>query len=157
LSGAGLLPVTVEGWSERAWAHPEALATLSAREPRGRHRTTFLTPFDSLLWNRARVLRIFGFHQRLEAYTPAPKRIHGYFAMPLLSGGRLVGRMDPGREGKTLVARQLSVDPGAEPAMARALVEAAAWVGCERVVLERVEPAQSKPAISALIRAAGLG
>ena len=100
------MPVTVEGWAKPAWADPAALET----SPRGRHRTTLLSPFDSLIWERARTERIFGFTHRLEAYVPKPKRVHGYFAMPLLAGGRLLGRVDPAREGTTLVARQVSLD-----------------------------------------------
>ena len=88
-----------------------------------------------------RTLRMFGFEHSLEAYVPKPKRIHGYFAMPLLAGGRLVGRVDPVRRGATLVARQLSLDTAAavEP-MARALREAAEWVGCTAVELGQVSP-----------------
>ena len=66
------------------WADP---AALGGARPRGRHRTTLLSPFDSLVWDRARTVRVFGFQHRLEAYVPAPKRVHGYFAMPLLAGG----------------------------------------------------------------------
>ncbi|MEU7069728.1 crosslink repair DNA glycosylase YcaQ family protein [Streptomyces narbonensis] len=130
VESSGLVPVTVAGWGKPAWADPVALAS----EPRGRHRTTLLSPFDSLIWERARTERIFGFTHRLEAYVPKPKRVHGYFAMPVLSGGRLVGRVDPAREGGTLVARQVTLDgPKAVPAVARALREAAEWVGCDAV------------------------
>lgn len=136
IADSGLLPVTVAGWSKPAWADPEALATV----PRGRHRTTLLSPFDSLVWERARTERIFGFSHRLEAYVPKPKRVHGYFAMPVLAGGRLVGRVDPAREGRTLVARQVTLDgPKAVPALAQALVEAAGWVDCTNVRVERVD------------------
>jgi uncharacterized protein len=141
-----LVEVEVEGWRDRAWAAPEALAALGAR---GRHRTTLLSPFDSLVWDRRRTERLFGFTHRLEAYVPAAKRVHGYFAMPLLAGGRLVGRVDPGREGRTLVAKQLTVDVRAAPAMAAALREAAEWVGCDAVRLDRVEPAAVAPALQA--------
>ncbi|MFJ2112995.1 winged helix-turn-helix domain-containing protein [Streptomyces sp. NPDC087850] len=136
IAESGLVPVTVEGWAKSAWADPEALATA----PKGRHRTTLLSPFDSLIWERARTERIFGFTHRLEAYLPKPKRVYGYFAMPLLSGGRLLGRVDPAREGKTLVAKQVSLEtPGAVGPMARALREAAEWVGCSDVRVERVD------------------
>ena len=69
---------------------------------------------------------MFGFEHSLEAYVPKAKRVHGYYAMPLLAGGRLLGRVDPVRQGQTLVARQLSLDSAAAVApMARALREAA--------------------------------
>ncbi|MFD7225783.1 winged helix-turn-helix domain-containing protein [Streptomyces sp. NPDC059892] len=148
LADSGLVPVTVEGWGKPAWAAPEALATT----PRGRHRTTLLSPFDSLIWERARTERIFGFTHRLEAYVPKPKRVYGYFAMPLLSGGKLLGRVDPAREGNTLVAKHVSLEtPRAVPAMAQALREAAEWVGCSDVRVERVDaPALRGPLVDAL-------
>lgn len=152
---AGLVPVTVDGWGGgSAWADPAALAQLSGAADgadggdgsagaakAGRHRTTLLSPFDSLIWYRERAERIFGFSHRLEAYVPKEKRIHGYFAMPLLHRGALVGRVDPAREGRTLVARQVSLESaGAVRPMAKALAEAAAWVGCTDVRIERVVP-----------------
>ncbi|MFF4581649.1 winged helix-turn-helix domain-containing protein [Streptomyces sp. NPDC001389] len=146
VADSGLVPVEVEGWGKPAWAHPGALAS----EPRGRHRTTLLSPFDSLVWDRPRTERIFGFTHRLEAYVPKPRRIHGYFAMPLLAGGRLQGRVDPGREGRTLVARQLSLTtPKAAGAMALALREAAEWVGCDAVRVERARDAAEAAAVTA--------
>ncbi|MDQ1375347.1 MAG: uncharacterized protein QOJ09_2685, partial [Actinomycetota bacterium] len=132
IEATGLVPVAVQGWSQPAWADPAALA---AGPPRGRHRTTLLSPFDSLVWERARTLRVFGFAHRLEAYVPAPKREYGYFTMPLLAGGRLVGRVDPKRVGKTLTARAWLDDERARPALDDALEEAAAWVGCDSVTL----------------------
>jgi uncharacterized protein YcaQ len=78
--------------------------------------------------------------------VPAAKRVHGYYTMPLLARGRLVGRVDPARSGRTLVARKLSLDTAAATeAMARALGEAAAWVGCDNVELGQVEPARLEP------------
>ncbi len=147
---AGLTPVAIAGPSGNSgasgfapgWADPAALAGESAGR-RGRHRVTLLSPFDSLIWDRKRTRQIFGFEHGIEAYVPKPKRVHGYYAMPLLAGGRLAGRADPAREGKTLVARQVSLDraTAAEP-MAQALREAATWVGCDNIRLERVEPAR---------------
>ncbi|HUQ16525.1 MAG TPA: crosslink repair DNA glycosylase YcaQ family protein, partial [Candidatus Saccharimonadales bacterium] len=140
IRAAGLIPVRVWGWTAAAWADPAALAALGVAT-RGRHRTTLLSPFDPLVWDRARLLRIFGLAHKLEAYTPAAQRVHGYFAMPVLAGGRIVGRVDPGREGTTLIAKRVSADPGAEPAIARALVEAAGWVGCDTVGVMETRPA----------------
>jgi len=135
----GLVEVRVAGWREPAWAHPDALERLGAR---GRHRTTLLSPFDSLVWDRRRTQRTFGFKHRLEAYVPAAKRVHGYFAMPLLTRGRLAGRVDPGRDGRTLVAKRVTLEAPAVDAMAGALREAAAWVGCDNVAVLEVEPAE---------------
>jgi uncharacterized protein YcaQ len=76
--------------------------------------------------------------------------VHGYFTMPLLAGGRLQGRVDPGREGSTLVAKRLSCEARAVGAMATALREAAAWVGCDAVALGDIDP----PALRAPLAAA---
>ncbi|MEV0262264.1 crosslink repair DNA glycosylase YcaQ family protein [Streptomyces sp. NPDC050617] len=151
LADTGLVPVEVEGWAKPAWADPAALADESAAK-RGRHRTTLLSPFDSLVWDRPRTERIFDFTHRLEAYVPRPKRVHGYFAMPLLAGGRLLGRVDPAREGTALVARQVSLaGRKAVAPMAQALREAAEWVGCDTVRVERCDdPALAKALINAL-------
>ena len=122
------------------WADPAALAQAHGGAG-GRHRVTLLSPFDSLVWDRKRTRRMFGFDHSLEAYVPRAKRVHGYYAMPLLAGGRLAGRVDPVRQGQTLVARQLSLTSAAATTpMARALREAAEWVGCSAVAVERVDP-----------------
>ncbi|MEV0536380.1 crosslink repair DNA glycosylase YcaQ family protein [Kitasatospora sp. NPDC050463] len=153
LADSGLVPVEVAGWGPAgapaaAWADPAALATA----PRGRHRTTLLSPFDSLIWDRPRTERIFGMTHRLEAYTPKHKRVHGYFAMPLLAGGRLVGRVDPAREDRTLVARQVSLDSARHvEALATALREAAAWVGCDGVRVEALGDEALRPALEKLL------
>jgi uncharacterized protein YcaQ len=146
LPQTGLVPVRVAGWASPAWS-PES--TLDQGVPRGRHRTTLLSPFDSLVWDRARTARIFGLDHRLEAYVPKPLRQHGYFSMPVLAGGQLIARVDPARVDGTLVARQVSVIPAhATPArmpatsaaIRDALSEAASWVGCDAIAIERVSP-----------------
>jgi uncharacterized protein YcaQ len=155
LERAGLVSVRVRGWKDPAWADPSLLEELGAGL-RGRHRTTLLSPFDSLVWDRARTERLFGFEHRLEAYVPKAKRIHGYFAMPLLTAGKLVGRVDPGRDGAAFVAKQATVEPGHVPALANALAEAAAWVGAGSVVVERLEPPETRAALVSLLGEAGL-
>jgi uncharacterized protein len=158
---AGLTPVVIDGGGTAVpgWADPAALAAASAAgQPgtaRGRHRVTLLSPFDSLIWDRKRTLRMFGFEHSLEAYVPKAKRVHGYFTMPLLARGRLLGRVDPARSGQTLVARQLSLDtPRAAEPMARALTEAASWVGCDSVKLGHVQPPELQPRLQAALSAA---
>ncbi len=167
---AGLVPVEVSagklGPAVRAWADPAALqqgggladpaGTASLASRRGRHRTTLLSPFDSLVWDRKRTMRVFGFQHSLEAYLPQAKRVHGYYTMPLLAGGQLVGRVDPARSGSTLIARKLTMDkPGAAEPMAQALVEAASWVGCDSVKLQQVEPARLEQRLRSALAAHG--
>jgi uncharacterized protein YcaQ len=152
---AGLIPVTITGARSSSgsgvWADPAALAEDRAAL-RGRNRVTLLSPFDSLIWDRKRTRQMFGFEHSLEAYVPKHKRVHGYFTMPLLAGGQLAGRVDPAREGKTLIARKVSLEraSAAEP-MAQALREAASWVGCDDVRLEQIEPAQHASRLTAAL------
>lgn len=174
---AGLVPVEVAGWGQPAWASPAWLAALSSGSVPERSRTTLLTPFDPLVWTRERVERVFGMRHRLEAYVPAPLREHGYYAMPVLAGGRLVARVDPARNGATLVARHVTfartfagsgaggrargtaaeggaaarVPAGAVRGVAAALREAATWVGCSAVAVERVTPPDATAAVVAAV------
>ena len=153
---AGLIPVEVQGWGEAGWASGAALDWLGSRA-RARHRTTLLSPFDSLVWHRPRTERIFGLEHRLEAYTPAHKRVHGYFAMPVLHQGRLVARVDPKREKDGLHARRVTLESTSQESVrgtARALHEAASWVGAERVVVGEVVPASAGSALRAAVAAA---
>ncbi len=147
--GTDLVPVGVEGWSQRAYADHAALAALGVR---ARGRNVLLSPFDSLVWYRERLERLFGLRHRLEAYTPKAKRVYGYFAMPVLAGTRIVGLVDPGRQDDALVAKQVTLlDPRATTPLARALTEGASWVGATRVILERVEPAAARAGLAAAL------
>ena len=151
LESSGLTKVQVAGWKQTAYADPGALSAAGTRQ---RGRTVLLSPFDSLIWYRDRVERLFGLRHRLEAYTPKEKRIYGYFAMPVLAGTRLVGLVDPGRRGEVLVAKQVTLlRPGAAPQIASALVEAASWVGCTSCAVERVEPVTARAELAAGVAA----
>ncbi len=144
LDASGLTEVAVEGWTQRAYADPAALASLGTR---ARGTSVLLSPFDSLTWYRDRLERLFGLRHRMEAYTPKDKRTFGYFAMPVLVGTAIVALVDPGRRDGALVAKQVTLlrqSPDTVEHLARALAEAATWVGAERVIVERMEPASHK-------------
>lgn len=149
LDSSGLTKVQVAGWKPVAYADPDALSALGVRQ---RGRTVLLSPFDSLMWYRERVERLFDLRHRLEAYTPKEKRMYGYFAMPVLAGTRIVGLVDPGRRGHQLVAKQVTLfRADAASQVATALVEAASWVGCTSCVIERVEPTSARAELEARV------
>ena len=145
-----LLPVEVEGWPDTAYLHPADLPLLDEIEA-GQHQpevTTLLSPFDNLLWDRQRVRDLFGFDYRIEMYTPVAERQYGYYVMPILHRGRLVGRLDPkaDRQTRTLIVRALYLEPGEAAsdemvaALGGALREFMAFHGSERLVIEHAEP-----------------
>jgi uncharacterized protein YcaQ len=151
LARAGeLIPVEVEGWREPAYIHP-ARRTLAARAAAGDIRptlTTRLSPFVPLVWHRARTHAVFGFEYRLECYVPAPDRRWGYFVLPILRRGRLVGRVDAKahRTSGIFEVRKLWLEPEVKPDAALvadvggALRDVAAWHGTPGVVVRRSDP-----------------
>jgi hypothetical protein len=152
----GLVPVAVKGWDVPAFAEPELLETGTSGL---RSRPVLVSPFDSLVWDRDRTERLFAFRHRLEAYTPKRLRVHGYFSMPLLVGDTLVGRVDPGREGTTFVAKGVHLEPGASLATLRglgvALRAAASWVGSDAIRVDWVTPADRRDDVLAAVQSTG--
>lgn len=127
-----LLPVTVRGWDAPAYLHRDA------RIPRRVEATALLSPFDPIVWERDRALRMFGFHYRIEIYTPAPKRVFGYYTLPLLIDESLVGRIDLKSDRQSGVLRVQSAwrEPGASVDLDRVVAlldETAAWQGLSGV------------------------
>jgi hypothetical protein len=127
-----LVEVAVEGWKERAYRH------MAARTPRRIERAALLTPFDPVVWERSRAERLFGFHYRIEIYTPAPKRRYGYYVLPFLLGEHLVARVDlkTDRAARRLLLRGAFLEPGHDPdevaaALHGQLVSMAGWLGVE--------------------------
>lgn len=145
-----LLTVDVEGWDEPGYVHPDhaELRDAVAAGRRAPVLTTLLSPFDPLVWDRGRAREMFGFDYRLECYTPAPKRRYGYFVLPILYRGALVGRLDPKAHRKDGVfeVRSLHLEAGVRVTermvaeVARALLDCAAWHHTPRVVVRASDP-----------------
>ena len=135
-----LLTADVRGWSSPAYMHPDAAI------PRRVAARALLSPFDPVVWNRERALRVFGFHYRIEIYVPAPKRQYGYYVLPFLLGDELVGRVDlkADRANGALLVQAAWGEPGASPSereVAAAMLDElrlmAVWLGLERVEVRR--------------------
>ncbi len=131
-----LVPVAVAGWRHPAYLHPDAVI------PRRATGTALLSPFDSLVWNRDRVERMFGFRYRIEIYVPKPQRQYGYYVLPFLLDGDLVARVDlkADRKGRRLLVQTAHLEPGHEasrvvPPLTKELRAMAAWLGLDEVVI----------------------
>ncbi len=172
-----LCEVEVEGLSGRWLVLPRDVAALerAARRRAPARGTTLLSPFDSFLWHRERVARLFGFEYRIEVYTPGPKRVHGYYTLPILHHGHLLGRVDAktNRAERRLEVRGVhferwfasgappplggaGVDPDeAVAGLADALHSLAAFAGATEITLGRVTPAALQSPLARALRECG--
>ncbi|MBM7131742.1 YcaQ family DNA glycosylase [Dyella mobilis] len=151
LADGELLEVEVKGWSDPGYVHRDH-ASLLDEARRGRLRAThtaLLSPFDPLVWDRVRLREMFDFDYSIECYLPAAKRKYGYYVLPLLHRGRLIGRLDAKAhraEGEFEV-KALFLEDGVELSprtlkeVAQAIADTAAWHGTPRVRLGRCRPA----------------
>lgn len=156
-----LMRVAVEGWKEPAFIHPDHADT-AASAATGKLKpvlTTLLSPFDPLIWDRGRASEMFGFDYRIEVYTPAPRRVYGYYVLPILHRGKLIGRLDPKAHRKEGVfeIRALHLEPGVRltDRMARevatAIRDLARWHGTPRVELRRTDPPAALPRLQSAL------
>lgn len=138
-----LVEASIEGWTERGLVHRDNLelaraAAAGALVPTA---TTLLSPFDPIVWDRARALRLFDFDYRIECYTPAPQRRYGYFTLPILHRGVIVGRLDPKahRRDGVFEVKAVHLEPGVRVTeelvskLGRALRDCAEWHGTPEV------------------------
>jgi uncharacterized protein len=151
-----LIPVLVEGWEGKRhylWHQAALPRRLSAR--------ALLSPFDSMIFERARLERLFDFVYRIEIYVPEPRRVHGYYVYPFLLGDRFAARVDlkADRAREVLRVNSAWLEPGHDPAyvaaeLAEALAELAAWQGLSAVqVLPRGDLATALLALTPAVLA----
>jgi hypothetical protein len=156
-----LVPVAVEGWDDDAYVHRDhmGLAEQAAAGALKPTRTTLLSPFDPVVGDRARAQELFGFHYRIETYTPAVRRRYGYFTLPILHRDALIGRLDPKAHRKEglFEIKALHLEPGVAVTeelvadLAQALRECADWHGTPEVVVRQSDPPEIAARLQVLL------
>jgi uncharacterized protein YcaQ len=161
LAAAGLLQrVEVEGFEGPAFIHPDRVDLLEEAAS-GDHKptlTTLLSPFDPLVWDRQRARQLFDFDYTIECYTPAPKRRYGYFTLPILHRGQLVGRLDPKahRSQGVFEVKALHLEQGVPASeelaadLGVALRRLAEWHGTPDLVIRQSDPPEFAALLSKL-------
>ena len=155
--------VQVSDWARNAYVHcdhQQALDEVRAGSLRATH-TALLSPFDPLTWDRRRAGELFDFQYKLECYTPAHKRRWGYFVLPLLHAGQLIGRIDAKarRKDRVLELRQLHLQPGAPvseraiAAVAHCLQQFAAWHQTDSIEVGQIHHPQWAKMLPGLLQA----
>jgi uncharacterized protein YcaQ len=174
VASGDVVPVELENTSVRWLALARDVpALVRAADTRSRARgTTLLSPFDSLLWHRDRVARLFGFDYRIEVYTPGPQRVHGYYTLPILHDGQFIGRVDAKtqRAERRLDIRHVHFEPwfsagtpaplsgdrvdqdAALAGLADALRSLATFVAAPRILLHRVTPTRLRAPLARCLR-----
>lgn len=144
------VPVRIEGMNDPAWLASEHIPLLD--QLRGGRRkptlTTLLSPFDNLIWYRPRTAELFNFDYRLECYTPAQKRRYGYYSLPILHQGRLIGRLDPSynRKSRVLSIKSLHLEPRVRESgslvssIAWAIRDLATFLGAKEIAVATTHP-----------------
>jgi uncharacterized protein YcaQ len=154
-----LVRIDVRGWDRPGYAHRDNLPLIQ-RAQRSRLRatyTTLLSPFDPIVWDRDRASVMFGFDYTIECYTPAPKRKFGYFVLPILRRGALVGRLDAKahRADGVFEVKAIYLETGIGPDdelvddIARAVDTCARWHRTPKVIVRRSDP----PSLAKTLRA----
>lgn len=146
-----LLRVAVDRWESPGYVHHtnNALLTKAVKGKLQATHTALLSPFDPVVWDRERAATLFDFDYRLECYTPEPKRVHGYFVLPILCAGELIGRLDAKahRAQGVFEVRSLFTQPGLAwsdtqvASVAKAIADFADWHGTSEVQLAKAQPA----------------
>ncbi|HEX8395592.1 MAG TPA: crosslink repair DNA glycosylase YcaQ family protein [Longimicrobium sp.] len=159
-----LVQARVEGWKEPVYIHPDHEPAARAAAEGGLRPvlTTLLSPFDPVVWDRARASELFGFDYRLECYTPGPRRVYGYYVLPILRRGALIGRMDAKahRAQGAFEVRALYIEPGvrfsdaAAADVAAALLACARWHGTPEVRVTRADPGRAGEQLRAALETA---